>query len=103
VAKEYLVGKLDDIPDGRSVAISAGRRVVAVFRLGREVFALANTCPHRGASLCEGKILTKEKVVRCPWHHWNWHLDSGALDVDPQQKLRTYEVAIEGDDVIVRV
>ena len=101
--KEYWVGTLDDIPDGQSIAIIAGRRTIAVFRVGREVFALANTCPHRGASLCEGKIIGKEKIVRCPWHNWNWHLDSGELDVDPRYRLRTYDVTIEGDDIVLRV
>jgi nitrite reductase/ring-hydroxylating ferredoxin subunit len=48
-------------------------------------------------------VVCDRKVVRCPWHHWNWSLESGTLDVDPHQGLRTYEVAVDGDDVIVRV
>lgn len=100
--REYIVGKLADLPDGRGVAVEAGRRTVAVFRIGTEVFATANSCPHKGGSLSEGEVLCQEKIVRCPWHHWNWRLDDGALEPDPRQRLRLFDVAVEGDDVIVR-
>lgn len=100
--QEYLIGKLADIPEGKAIAVEAGRRTVAVYRVGDEVFATANTCPHKGASLCEGEVVVKDKVVRCPWHHWNWHLDDGSLDADPRQCLRTFNVAVDGDDVVLR-
>jgi len=101
--QEYNVGKLADLPDGKGVAVQAGRRTVAVFRVGNDVFATANFCPHKGASLCEGEVICSEKIVRCPWHHWNWHLDQGVLEADPRQKLRRFDVAIEGEDVILRI
>ena len=100
---EYLVGKLADIPKGKAIAVEAGRRVVAVFRVGDEVFATANSCPHKGASLCEGEVVCEEKIVRCPWHHWNWNLEDGSLEADPRQHLRKFDVAIEGDDVVLRL
>ena len=70
--QEYVVGKVGDIPDGKGITIEAGRRTIAVFRIGSEFFAIHNNCPHKGASLCEGKVVPDKKVVRCPWHHWNW-------------------------------
>ncbi len=99
---EYVVGKIDDIRPGTAIAVQAGRRVIAVFRLGEEFFAVNNACPHKGASLCDGEIVIADKVVRCPWHHWNWQLDDGKLESDPRQRLRTYEVTVEGDEVILR-
>ncbi len=101
--QEFIVGKRADIPDGKAIAVEAGRRAIAVFRSGEAFFAVANACPHKGASLCEGEFLKDSKVVRCPWHHWNWSLDTGELDADPRQKLRRYEIAVDGDDVILRI
>lgn len=101
--KEYFVGKLADIPDGKGIAVEAGRRTVAVFRVGAEVFATPNSCPHKGASLCEGEVVCTDKIVRCPWHHWNWQLADGTLQADPRQRLRRFEVVIDGDDVILRI
>ena len=99
---EYVVGKIDDIRPGTAVAVQAGHRVIAVFRLGDDFFAVNNACPHKGASLCDGEIVIQDKVVRCPWHHWSWQLGDGKLESDPRQRLRTYEVAVEGDEVILR-
>jgi nitrite reductase (NADH) small subunit len=99
---EYVVGKIDDIRPGTAIAVQAGRSVIAVFRLGERFFAVNNACPHKGASLCDGEIVLQDRLVRCPWHHWNWRLDDGRLESDPRQRLRTYEVAVEGDEVILR-
>jgi nitrite reductase (NADH) small subunit len=99
---EYVVGKVDDIPPGTAIAVQAGPRTIAVFRLGDDFFAVNNACPHKGASLCDGEVIVEEKMVRCPWHHWSWRLPDGKLQSDPRQRLRTYEVAVDGDDVIVR-
>jgi nitrite reductase (NADH) small subunit len=99
---DYVVGKIDDIQPGTAIAVQAGRRTIAVFRVGNEFFAVNNVCPHKGASLCDGEIVIEEKIVRCPWHHWNWQLEDGKLQSDRRQALRTYEVAVDGDEVIVR-
>ena len=99
---EYVIGTVDEFPPGKAVAVQAGRRTVAVFRLGDDFFAISNTCPHKGASLCDGEIMIEDRMVRCPWHHWNWRLDDGRLESDPRQGVRTYEVAIDGDAVILR-
>ncbi|MGE5537765.1 MAG: Rieske (2Fe-2S) protein [Gemmatimonas sp.] len=101
--QEYVVGKVADIPDGKGIAVQAGRRTIAVFRIGDKFFAIHNACPHKGASLCEGTVVCETKVVRCPWHHWNWQLEDGKLETHPGQGLRTYDVAVDGDEVIVRV
>lgn len=101
--QEYIVGKIEDIPDGKAICVQAGRREIAVFRVGSEVFAVANSCPHKGASLCEGEVLRKEKIVRCPWHHWNWRLTDGRLETEPRQALRRFDVALDGEDVVLRI
>jgi nitrite reductase (NADH) small subunit len=99
---EYVIGKLEDIPPGAAIAVRAGRHTIAVFRVGDDFFAVNNACPHKGASLCDGEVLAEEKIVRCPWHHWNWQIDDGKLQSDPRQGLKTYEVAVEGDELILR-
>jgi NAD(P)H-dependent nitrite reductase small subunit len=99
---EYVVAMVDEIAPGKAIAVQAGRHTIAVFRVGDDFFALNNVCPHKGASLCEGEVLVSEKIVRCPWHHWNWQLQDGRLQSDPRQGIRTFEVAIDGEDVILR-
>ena len=54
MAKKHVVAPAADIPPGGRKLVSAGGRPIVVFNLGGEFFALANKCPHRGGSLCQG-------------------------------------------------
>jgi nitrite reductase (NADH) small subunit len=98
---DYLLGKLDDLPEGRGRAFQAGARTVAVFRSNGKVFAVANRCIHKGASICDGELADSGTVVRCPWHNWSFELATGASCLDRSVRLRTFDVTIVGDQVIL--
>jgi nitrite reductase (NADH) small subunit len=98
---DYLLGKLDDLPEGSGRAFKAGARTVAVFRSQGRVFAIANRCLHKGASLCDGEVAENGTVVRCPWHNWSFELATGTLCRDRSERLRTFDVKIVGDQVIL--
>ena len=100
---EYVVGKVGDIAPGTAVAVKAGPRTIAVFRVGDAFYAISNVCPHKGASLCDGEIVVEDGLVRCPRHHWNWRLEDGTLESDPRQRVRTYQVTVDGDELILTV
>jgi nitrite reductase/ring-hydroxylating ferredoxin subunit len=99
--KQYLLGKLADFPEGRGRAFQAGARTVAVFRSKGKIYAVANRCVHKGASICDGGLAEDGKVVRCPWHNWSFDLATGQNCVDRNERLRTYEVKMDGDQVIL--
>jgi nitrite reductase (NADH) small subunit len=99
--KEYLLSKIEDLPEGKGRAFQAGTRTVAVFRSNGKIYALANRCVHKGASICEGDLVADGKVVRCPWHNWSFDLATGEHCLDRAEKLRTYEVRLRGDQVIL--
>jgi len=61
---------LAELPLGRARAIDANGRRIALFRTAGGVFALDNTCPHRGGPLSEGDVIGGEIV--CPWHLWGF-------------------------------
>jgi nitrite reductase/ring-hydroxylating ferredoxin subunit len=99
--KEYLLGQIGDIPEGRGRAFKAGARTVAVFRSNGKVYALANRCVHKGASICDGDLGDNGRVVRCPWHNWTFDLETGQNCLDATERLRTYQVKLDGDQVIL--
>jgi len=39
--------------------------------------------------------------VRCPWHNWAFDITTGVHCYDESEKIRTYEVKTEGDQVIL--
>jgi nitrite reductase/ring-hydroxylating ferredoxin subunit len=100
-AKEYSLGKLGDFPEGKGKAFQAGRTTVAVFRANGKLFAINNRCVHKGASMCEGELTDGGKVVRCPWHNWAFDLTTGEHCYDRNEKIRTYEIKLDGDEVIL--
>lgn len=98
---DYLIGAVDDIPEGKGRAFQAGRRTVAVFRSKGKFYAMSNRCAHRGASMCEGELTDDGTVVRCPWHNWPFDLQTGEHCLDHSEKQRTFPVRVEGDKVIL--
>jgi nitrite reductase/ring-hydroxylating ferredoxin subunit len=100
--KDYLLGTIEDFPEGKGRAFKAGTRTIAVFRANGTFYALANRCVHKGASICDGTLSENGTVVRCPWHNWPFDLATGRHCLDPTEKLRTYDVTMDGDRVILR-
>jgi nitrite reductase (NADH) small subunit len=72
--------KLADIKDiipgkGMVVSLSDGREI-ALFNVEGKIYALDNACPHMGGPLGEGEI--EGSIVTCPWHGWQFEIESGA-------------------------
>ncbi len=95
------VARTTDLPVGRSKAISAGGRTIALHHTASGYFATSNTCPHRGGPLGEGDLMGNEIV--CPWHLWGFDVTTGLCTGDALIRVPAYEVRIEGDRVLVRI
>ena len=39
--------------------------------------------------------------MECPWHGWQYDVKTGAVTFNPSAKVATYEVKVEGSDVLV--
>ncbi len=101
--KEYVVGRVEDIAEGKGMAVKAGQRIIAVFRIKDEFYAVHNTCPHKGCALCNSEVVPDKLMIRCPWHLWNWRLDTGELEPDPRQKLKCYDIKVVDGEVVLSV
>ena len=107
------VGALADLErDGRLTARLGGREVGVV--LGPDgPRGLRNRCPHHGAPLCLGTVRerlagspgryerTDRAVLRCPWHGWEFDLDSGACLDEPSLRVAVYPARVEAGRVLV--
>ena len=107
---------LADAPvQGERRMLELGGHPIGLFRVGEELHALADRCPHRGAPLCSsGRVATgieprdgrltlgePDTVVRCPWHKWDFDIATGRCAVDARLRVRRYAVRIEGEEVVV--
>ena len=89
------------LPEGGTAVVSVGGRDVALVRVEGRVYALDNTCPHRGGPLGEGDLMGNE--ITCPWHLWGFDIASGACTGDASICVPVYEVRVENDRVLVRI
>ena len=66
---------VDDLPPGSTQEVVHAGRVIALFNVGGEIFALDGVCPHQGGPLGKGTL--RDKIVTCPWHGWQFDVESG--------------------------
>ncbi|HYK27435.1 MAG TPA: non-heme iron oxygenase ferredoxin subunit [Streptosporangiaceae bacterium] len=93
---------LSDLPDEGSIGVEVEGVPVAVVRTGSEVFALHDVCSHEEVPLSEGDIY--DHTVECWLHGSCFDLRTGKPTGPPATKpVATYQVKIEGDDVLVAV
>jgi nitrite reductase/ring-hydroxylating ferredoxin subunit len=97
------VCRVHEIPEDESRLFAVAETMIGVFHVGGRFYALANECPHAGASLAHGVI--ESDTVRCRIHHWRFSIRDGTyLDEDkPQCNARSFPVRIAGDEVQVAV
>lgn len=73
------VAKVADIPPGTGTEAVAGDRIVALFNVDGEFFALDGVCPHQGGPLGKGDL--QGCIVTCPWHGWQFDVTSGEFQL----------------------
>lgn len=95
------VATLDQIPADTGRFVEVNGREIALFRIGGNVYATTNICPHQGGPLAEG--LVEGTTVVCPWHSWVFDVTTGRSPLMPQLRIDTFPVTIEGNDVFVDI
>ena len=95
------VARLSELPAGSVIEVAVGPDSYAICNAAGRVTALSGVCLHRGGPLGQGAIHGNHVV--CPWHAWEWDCQTGANDFDPAKKVATFEVRIEGDDILLQL
>jgi nitrite reductase/ring-hydroxylating ferredoxin subunit len=91
----------DGLAPGQVTEVIIAGTAVAVARVEGAFFAMSNTCPHAGGPIGDGTM--KGFTVTCPYHGWSYDVRDGKCFVNAEVRLPTYEVAVVGDAVCVRL
>ncbi len=91
----------DAVPEGGGVEVAVKGRIVAVFRVGDEFFALDGICPHAGGPLGKGRL--DGTVVTCPWHGWQFDVRTGEHCLNPQICQERFPVKVEDGKVFIQI
>jgi len=86
---------LDDLPVGRVITVTVGRRSFAVTRTDDGFGVLDNRCPHQGGPLGEGSI--ERGWLRCPWHGYDYSPCNGKPPAGFADAPQAFRVEVRDD------
>lgn len=97
---EVVIHK-DALNPGEVTEVIAGGTAIALCNVDGSYYAVENTCPHAEGPLGEGSM--DGSTLTCPYHGWTFDVTDGGCKTNADASIATYEVAIEGDAVCVRL
>jgi nitrite reductase/ring-hydroxylating ferredoxin subunit/uncharacterized membrane protein len=87
--------------EGEMRAVDVEGVPILLARRGGEVFALSNTCVHRGGSLADGEL--QGDCVKCPLHGSVYRLEDGSVERGPAAYPQpTLEARVRDGSIEVR-
>ena len=96
----HAVAKTGDLGEDEAMQVIVGKQEIAIYNLGGEFYATDDICTHAYASLADGYI--EGDQIECPLHGGCFDIKTGkALTAPLTQDIKTYEVKIDGDDILV--
>jgi 3-phenylpropionate/trans-cinnamate dioxygenase ferredoxin subunit len=94
------VATIGELPSGTIRQVVVNGRKVGLFNVAGTIYALDDSCTHRGAPLSEGECEGTEVI--CPWHAARFDLATGAAQCPPATRaVAAYKVQIVGDEILV--
>jgi 3-phenylpropionate/trans-cinnamate dioxygenase ferredoxin subunit len=94
------VAKTSEIKPGQARLVDVKGKLIALFNVGGEFFALDNTCTHEEGPLVEGEI--SGHTVICPWHGATFDVRTGEVLGPPAYEgVARFSVRVTGTDIEV--
>ncbi len=91
--------KIGELPAGTIREFQIEGRAVALANVDGQIYAINNTCLHRGGPLGQGTL--EGKVVTCPWHGWQFDATNGKVLENPKAGVDCYRTELRGEDIFV--
>lgn len=93
------VAQVSEIPPGKVKEVEVAGKKIALANVDGAFYAIDNVCLHRGGPLAEGYL--EGELLECPWHGWQWNVETGECSFNPAVKVPIYEIKIEGEDILI--
>lgn len=94
------VARVADIPPGHKKIVEVDGVEIVIVNLDGAFYAIEDVCTHDGGPLGEGTLEGCQLI--CPRHGARFDVRTGAaLTMPAVEPAPTYEVQVEGDDILV--
>ena len=96
----HKVAGVSDLDEDEAMQVVVEGKEIALINLGGELYALDDICTHAYASMSDGYV--EGDCIECPLHGAQFEIRTGKARTPPATvDLKSYEVRIDGDDVLV--
>ena len=94
------VAKVGEVAPGEMTMVKLDRDKILLANVAGTFYAINNMCSHKMGRLAKGRLDDIEVV--CPFHQARFSVVTGeALSSPARKSVRTYEVRISDDDVLI--
>jgi nitrite reductase/ring-hydroxylating ferredoxin subunit/multimeric flavodoxin WrbA len=93
----------DELPNNSQKIVSIGKKKIALFHFNEKISAIANACLHKAGPLGLGAVSPKYDgmYVTCPWHGWEYNIETGSAPPGFPDQQAVYEVKVESEFISV--
>jgi len=96
------VASTSEVTPGQAKMVEVEGKKIALFNVDGSIYAIDDTCTHRGGPLSKGVL--EGKQVTCPWHGATFDVTTGdVLDPPAPNGVARYNVRLEGSNIEVEV
>ena len=95
------IAAIEDCPPGAGRELVVENRIVALFNVDGDFYALDGVCPHQGGPLGQGAV--EGCVVTCPWHGWQFDVTTGQHQSNLSLVHTRFPVKVEDGSVYVEL
>jgi len=100
VATFRRVASLSELPPNTLLSVDVEGAKVCLAHADDTVYAFRDNCTHKEFPLSAGAL--EDGQVECAWHGARFDMKTGrALRLPAIKPVTTYEVRIEGDDILI--
>jgi nitrite reductase/ring-hydroxylating ferredoxin subunit len=94
------VASMAELPVGTLLGLEVGGQRICLANVEGHIYALRNNCTHKDFPLSEGQL--EDGTLECAWHGARFDVRTGrALALPAIRPVKTYEVRVDGDDILV--
>ena len=90
------------VPSQTSRLVKIGEERICLVNQLNNFYALADRCPHMGASLSEGKINFIGEVI-CPLHEYRFNSKTGQECANKCEQSKTYLIRVDDSGVYIQL
>lgn len=95
------ITSLLEVPHRGVLAMKVEGKSLLLSRVDDTVTCFQNACSHLGVPIDSGEV--EQGILTCPYHHFQYRLDTGACLTSPETPLQAYPVEVRNGQVFVQL